>query len=250
MVPRIPLTFNPSNAAHLREVEEVNRMGPKMIKKARWIKPEYRHTPGQSCAHTIFTISSITDANQLLKDRIYVCNVHTFPKKLKYEPKQCMKCHKWGHYAVECRAQTDMCSTCRGQHKTNKCKADNKKYCVSCRLDTHMSWDRNCLEFLHKCDEYSSYHPENNLIYFPTDKDWTTSTRPAQIPLEHKFPSQYTVGSLPMPNRKEHQLPTQTIGKKSKCANYNIYNGQVVLDNFFSKMIEVQSDKIDNPPLS
>jgi hypothetical protein len=75
MVPRIPLTFDPNNPAHLREVEEVNRLDPKTIKKARWIKPEYRHAAGQSCTHAIFTISSTTEANQLLKNGIYICSV-------------------------------------------------------------------------------------------------------------------------------------------------------------------------------
>ena len=34
MVPRIPTTFDPDNPAHLREIEEVNRMPTKSIKKA------------------------------------------------------------------------------------------------------------------------------------------------------------------------------------------------------------------------
>ena len=248
MVPRIPLTFDPNNPKHLREVEEVNRMVPNTIKKARWIKPEYRRTPGQSCAHAIFTISSVTDANQLIKNGIYICNARTYPKKLKYEPKQCMKCRKWGHYAAECRAQSDTCGTCSGQHKTSECKADNKRYCVSCRSDTHTSWDRNCPEFLRKCDEYSNFHPENNLVYFPTDEDWTTATRPAKIPFEDKFPAHYTVGSLPVPSRTERQLPTRAIGKRNKHSNNNNANGQAVIENFFNKLMDAQPDQIDAPP--
>jgi len=42
MVPRIPITFDPSNPKHLREVEEINRLPEKTIKRARWIKPEYK----------------------------------------------------------------------------------------------------------------------------------------------------------------------------------------------------------------
>jgi hypothetical protein len=128
MVPRIPLTFNPNNPEHLSEIEEVNRLPPKTIKKARWIKPEYRRAPGQSCAHAIFTISSVTEANRLIKDGIYVCNNRLFPKKLKYS----MKCRKWGHFAADCRAQVDTCGTCGVQHKTSKCKVENKRFCVSC----------------------------------------------------------------------------------------------------------------------
>lgn len=248
MVPRIPLTFDPDNPAHLREVEEVNRLVPKTIKKARWIKPEYRRAAGQSCAHAIFTISSATEANQLLKNGIYICSAHSFPKKLKYEPKQCMKCRKWGHYAAECRAQSDTCGTCGGQHRTSSCKVANKKYCVSCRSDTHASWDRNCPEFLRKCDEYSNFHPENNLVYFPTDEDWTTMTRPAKIPFEDKFPAQFALGSLPMPNRTERQPPTRPIGKKNKRSNNKNASEQEALEKFFDKLVDAQSDQIDAPP--
>ncbi len=102
MVLRIPLTFDPDNPKHLREIEETNRMPPKVIKKAWWIKPINRRTPGQSCAHAIFTITLAAEANRVLKDGLYICNACTFPKKLKFEPKQCMKCRKWGHYTASC----------------------------------------------------------------------------------------------------------------------------------------------------
>jgi hypothetical protein len=234
MVPRIPLTFDPGNPAHLREVEETNGLTPKTIKKARWIKPEYRRAPGQSCAHAIFTISSVTNANRAIKEGIYICNTCTFPKKLKFEPKQCMKCRKWGHYASECRAEKDACGTCGGQHKMNECKIENKRYCVSCRSDTHASWDRKCPEFIRKCDEYSGFHPENNLVYFPTDEDWTVTTRPYKVPFEDKFPARFNVCSLPLPNQKARLPPTRPIGKKNKKRNNNNGPGQAVIENFFT----------------
>lgn len=115
----IPITFNPNNLKCLREVEGVNRMHPSTIKKARWIKPVYRCTWRQSCTHTIFTISSTADVNQLLKDGIYVCNTCTYPKKLKHKPKLCMKCCHWVHYVATCHAQKDTFGTCGGYHKTN-----------------------------------------------------------------------------------------------------------------------------------
>ena len=233
MVPRIPLTFDPSNPAHLREVEEANGLTTKTVKKARWIKPDYRRAPGQSCAHAIFTISSVTDANRMIKEGVYICNTRTFPKKLKYEPKQCMKCRKWGHYAAECRAEKDACGTCGGQHRTKECKSENKRYCVSCRSDTHASWDRNCPEFLRKCDEYSNFHPENNLVYFPTDEDWTVTTRPFKVPFEDKFPARFNVASLPLPNQKARLPPTRPIVKRNKRRNNNNEAGQAVLENFF-----------------
>jgi hypothetical protein len=250
MVPRIPLTFDPNNPVHLREVEEANGLTLKTIKKARWIKPEYRRAPGQSCAHTIFTVSSVTDANRMIKEGVYICNARTFPKKLKFEPKQCMKCRKWGHYAAECRAEKDACGTCGGQHKTNECKSENKRYCVSCRSDTHASWDRNCSEFLRKCIEYSNFHPENNLVYFPTDEDWTMTTRPFKIPVEDKFPTRYNMCSLPLPNQKARLLPTRPIGRKTKQHNNKNGEGQAVIEKFFTnKHTDTQTELGELPEI-
>ena len=247
MVPRIPLTFDPSNPVHLREIEETNRMPKKLIKRARWIKPEYRCVPNQSCAHTIFTITSTVEANKLLKDGIYICNTRTFPKKLKYEPKQCMKCRRWGHYTASCRTSTDTCGTCRDQHKTRDYKVENKRYCVSCKSDTHASWDRNCPEFLWKCDKYSRFHPENHLIYLPTDEDWTLTVRPEKIPMEDKFPAKFTVGSLSLPSHTQRQLPTCPIGRRSKRANQNS-TSQAVMENYFGLLVRSQTNPNDTPP--
>lgn len=118
MVPRIPITFDPSNPIHLREIEETNGLPTNTIKKARWIKPIYRRALRQGCTHVILTITSVSVANILLKDGLYVCNARTFPTKLKHEPKQCMKCCKWGHFTMDCKALVDTCGTCRGQHQT------------------------------------------------------------------------------------------------------------------------------------
>ncbi|KAF8271796.1 hypothetical protein EI94DRAFT_1697817 [Lactarius quietus] len=44
LVPHIPLTFDPSETGHLREVEECNELPEGSIIRARWIKPAYRRT--------------------------------------------------------------------------------------------------------------------------------------------------------------------------------------------------------------
>ncbi|KAI0275877.1 hypothetical protein BGY98DRAFT_877038, partial [Russula aff. rugulosa BPL654] len=51
LVPKIPLTLDPNNDAHIREIEEVNRLKEKSISKIRWIKPERRRKPDQRLAH-------------------------------------------------------------------------------------------------------------------------------------------------------------------------------------------------------
>ena len=46
VAPRVPLTFEPSNTKHLREIEENNGLSSLIIQKARWIKPEGHRRPG------------------------------------------------------------------------------------------------------------------------------------------------------------------------------------------------------------
>ncbi|KAF8266306.1 hypothetical protein EI94DRAFT_1511322, partial [Lactarius quietus] len=90
----------------------------------------------------------------------------------KMEPKQCMKCRKWGHFAVECLEERDRCGNCGEDHLTKDCPDKDKRFCVSCKSNGHASWDRGCPEFKHWVDRMDENHPENVLMYFPTAKDW------------------------------------------------------------------------------
>jgi hypothetical protein len=92
VAPSIPLTFEPDNAAHLREIEEVNNLPSRAIRKARWIKPTSRRRPGQTHAFAILSITSVDTANKLIKDGLVICGGLIQPSKQKQEPVQCMKC--------------------------------------------------------------------------------------------------------------------------------------------------------------
>ncbi|KAF8269410.1 hypothetical protein EI94DRAFT_1547073, partial [Lactarius quietus] len=171
LVPHIPLSFDPANDVNLHEVEECNDLPAGSIAKACWIKPEYRRAPEQWAAHTIFTMSDAT-ANQCIRDGIFVCGMKIHPSRLKHEPMQCMKCRRWGHFAQGSSASQDTCGTCRGEHRTSECTNKEKTFCVSCKSNTHASWDRDCPEFWRRCTQFDENYPENNLPYFPTSDDW------------------------------------------------------------------------------
>ena len=143
-VPRIPTTFDPSNQEHLREIEGANGLEPNIISKARWIKPIYRRHTKQKVACTTLSLPSTSEANRLIRDGMYICSSRTYPKRLKYEPKQCMKCQKWGHFPLECQATTDTCRTCGGNNTTKDCTEQEIRYSVACRSNEHASWDRDC----------------------------------------------------------------------------------------------------------
>jgi hypothetical protein len=217
LVPRIPLSFDPSNDAHLREVEEINDLPVGVIQKARWIKPEYRRAPGQRAAHAIFTLSEITVANRCIRDGLYVCGLRIRPSRLKHEPLQCMKCRKWGHFANACSAEVDTCGTCGGEHRTKECNTKDKIYCVSCKSNSHPSWDRDCPEFGRRRAQYDENYPENGLTYFPTEEDWTHTPQPNKIPFSEKFPQMYNVTSLPPPRQNNRmQAPSQTSRQRKQ----------------------------------
>jgi len=196
VLPSVPLTFEPDNETHLREVEEVNSLPYRAIRKARWIKPVGRRRPEQTRAFAILTVSSVDTANKLIKDGIAICSNIIRPTKQKQEPVQCMKCRRWGHFAANCPDAEDTCGTCGGKHRTSNCDRKDKLHCVSCGDNSHASWDRACPEFIKRCALLDERNPLNGMPFFPTDQDWTLVSRPSRIPLEERFPATFAVNSL------------------------------------------------------
>ena len=219
-MPRTPITFDPKNEAHLRELEEGNNLDPKSIKKAKWIKPVNRRQTGQTHAYAIISLTSPSSANHLIRKGIMICRVKTTPSKLKHEPLQCLRCRSWGHVIVQCHSTLDTCGACREEHSTKDCSNPHLRYCISCKDSMHASWDRGCLEFTRCCEAYNNRYPENNLPFFPTDEEWTLTTRPDKIPLEDRFPQQYAVNSIPAkvaPRRMQHQSQPRNKPKRQNA---------------------------------
>ena len=232
VVPRVPISFDPLNQEHLREVEAINNLAPHTVSKARWIKPIYRRHAKQTVAYATLSLNSAIEANRLIRDGMYICSNRTYPKRLKYEPKQCMKCRKWGHFASECQAKLDTCGTCGENHVTKDCVDKGKRYCVACKATDHASWDRSCPEFQRKIAQFDEIHPENALTYFPTEESWTLTARPERVPLGERFPSRFAVGSLPPPSHAKRAPPTREIARKQKHKRRNVDNNQNTLDGY------------------
>ena len=232
LVPRVPVTFETENEESLRELEEQNGMKDGILRKARWIKPTYRRALGQRYAHLALSVNSPGEANVIIRDGLYICGTKAYPRKLKIEPKQCMKCRKWGHFAAECLEDKDVCGNCGEDHQTKDCLDKDRRYCVSCKDITHASWDRGCPEFKRRVEKMDENHPENALMYFPTDEDWSTQVCPAGLDLDAKFPAKYEVASLPLPTKETRQPPTRQVASKKKGPKLVQYQSKGPLDNF------------------
>ena len=219
VVPRVPITFEPKEDKHLREIKEVNGLIPNMLRSVKWIKPIGRRRLDQTHAYAIFSFASVNIANTLIKDGLNICGTKVRPKKQTKEPVQCMKCRRWGHFVSDCQSATDACGACGEVHHTDKCSNKGKMHCMSCNDDTHTSWNRNCLEFLRRCAITNEHNPENGMLYFPTELDWTLTTRPERIPLDERFPKKYAVNSLPFAANKHPGLALRnTWNKRGKNA--------------------------------
>ena len=217
VTPGVPLTFDPGNAEHLREIEEANSLPKHIIRKARWIKPAERRRKGQTLAHAILTVTSVNSANTLIKDGIRICGSLLRPTKQKVEPVQCMKCRRWGHFVDRCLESEDTCGTCGEKHRTDACKNSSKLHCVSCNASSHSSWDRSCPEFIRRCAALDERNPVNNMPFFPAEQDWTLALdhRPSRIPLDERFPAKFAVNSLPVldPKARQRRKGPSSAGK-------------------------------------
>ncbi|KAH9957672.1 hypothetical protein BC827DRAFT_1087022, partial [Russula dissimulans] len=89
VVPRVPITFEPSNKAHLHEIEEANGLHKHTVRKAKWIKPPGRRRLDQIHAYTILTLPSIESTNVLIRDGLIICGTKVRPTKQKMKPLQC-----------------------------------------------------------------------------------------------------------------------------------------------------------------
>ena len=210
----VPITLDPNNRKHHREIEEANGLPPHSIQKLRWIKPIIRRRAGQTRAHATISLATADTANRIIRDGLVIFGVKIRAEKTKMEPLQCLKCRGWGHKAQACEAQVDTCGTCGEDHRTSSCPNAGKTYCASCKSDAHASWDRSCPEFIRRCEVYDNNYPENIMVYFPSDQDWMLTTKPDRIPVSEKFPKRFAVNSLPITNRNPRKPAAQSSSRK------------------------------------
>ena len=216
-----------------------------VIEKARWIKPEYRRAPGQRAAHAIFVFKEVTTANQCIREGMYICGLCIQPNRLKHEPFQCMKCRKWGHFANTCTTDKDTCGTCGEEHRMQECMQKDNLHCVSCKSNLHASWDRDCPEFMWRCQQHDENYPKSHLTYFPTQEDWTLTPQPHRLQFQEKFPSRFDVATLPPPCQSNRAPAPRANNRHRRQQAIKLPPNQGTIDKFITmggSQLQVRED--------
>ena len=168
-----PITFDPENGEHLKELRDANGIERDISMVARWVKPTAKRTPEQKSAHLFLSFSDPCLANRTITDGISICNERVRLEKVKREPTHCLKCQGWHHHARECTEVNDRCGTCAGAHRTRQCPIPQDTACVLCSTGGHPSWSRRCPTFLSKVEECDTRNLENLLTFFLISELWT-----------------------------------------------------------------------------
>ncbi|KIK80710.1 hypothetical protein PAXRUDRAFT_109257, partial [Paxillus rubicundulus Ve08.2h10] len=132
-----------------------------------------RRAINQRVAHILLHLNDPHHANKIMKEGLYICKERLTPHKDKKEPTRCAKCQCWGHIAGNCHADRETCAKCGGDHRSNLCASYNARYCVNCEDCNHASSDCHCTIYIQQCTLLDAKHPENSMLYFPTEETST-----------------------------------------------------------------------------
>jgi hypothetical protein len=183
LVEYVPLTHAPEAMGELRKIERDSRLPADVLVSTRWIKPVGRRTQGQRSAHLIAKFSNTEAANQSIRDGLIIAGKRTWARRMKREPRRCLKCQKQNarHMAADCGGD-DVCGTCGKGHRTTECEETDPAHykCVNCDKSGHASWDRTCPTFVSACQTIEKADPEGTYKYFPNDEPWTWEQRGQQ----------------------------------------------------------------------
>ena len=97
---------------------------------------------------------------------------------------------------------------------TNKYKNEDKTHCVSCKLSTHPSWDRECPEFQRRCRQFDENYLENNLTYFPKEESWMLTPHPQRLQHADKFLMTYAITPIQQPEQSACNLASRMQGRQ------------------------------------
>ena len=187
VVEHVPVTFDETSLEARRRVEGASRLPPGSIYEVRWIKPIHLREATQRVAFLIVGFASREAANKAMDYGIMIEGKHCKARKLLPEPKRCVKCQGYGHFARDCKSEKDVCARCAGEHRTADptCQAMREKpmRCANCLKDGHGAADRGCEIYRNKLAQIRARDPDSRFRLFPTNdpNTWARVGDPAPM---------------------------------------------------------------------
>jgi hypothetical protein len=167
-------------------LEEDKMLPEQSIAFSKYIKPLQLRTENQKVAHITIGFNQRENANFTIRNGMFIEGKHVNVQKMLTEPRRCLKCQKYGHYATACKNNEDTCTRCTGHHRTATCTImDTTKFtCTNCTGETakgHGTADRQCLKFKIENEKNQNRTPENKYKYYPTSSpdSWRLLNEPA-----------------------------------------------------------------------
>ena len=188
VVEHVPITFDVTSTDVLRRAEEASGLPPRAIYEARWIKPTQLRGQGQKVAFLIMGFSSRETANHAMNYGVVLEGKHCRTRKLLPEPKRCVKCQGYGHFARECKSTKDVCARCAGEHRTTDQDRPAGKgqttRCANCNRTGHGAADRSCDEYKRRLAQMRARDPDSKFRLFPTDNPDTWGRAEGHAPMD------------------------------------------------------------------
>jgi hypothetical protein len=95
IVEYVPLSHSPEALAEMRKIERDSKLPIGSLLATRWIKPIQRRTAGQRSAHIIAKFTTTEAANKSIRDGLIIAGKQTWARRMKREPRRCLKCQKY-----------------------------------------------------------------------------------------------------------------------------------------------------------
>lgn len=170
----VPTTFDAGATYAHAIVEADHGIMEGGIAFSKYIKPPHLCTPNQKVTHVTLGFVYRDDANGAIRNGLIIEGKHVTIRKTLTEPRRCLKCQGYGHYAPDCKAEKDTCTRCAAHHRTAQCdhKDASSLACANCKgqeAKGHGSADRNCLSFKAERENIARRTPENKYKYYPTN---------------------------------------------------------------------------------
>ena len=122
----VPTKHQVDSEIERQQIEHRANIEKGEILTTRWVKPEERRSEHQRVAHLIVKVKSVRAANQLLREGAIIAGARVFARKMKREPRRCLKCQRLSsHLAATCTSVDNTCATCGAAHRTHTCKVDD-----------------------------------------------------------------------------------------------------------------------------